>query len=452
MKIKTTFFPLVIVILFCLLAASSSTGNEGSKKIAIVYSNNVEGYLEPCGCAGEDSMLGGLYKRVTYLNDYMKREKNLVVIDSGDLLNEHIEIKDSFLKTALLKADLIARIYKANGIDAINVGELDLALGLDFIRELEEKYDIPFISANLVDAANNKALFDPYVIKDMDGFKVGIIGMMGNSSDVSRKLKEVAGDSLTVLDPVETVEKLVAELTDKVDFLVVMTHQHMGRNWVIARKIDGIDVIAGGHHKQKLTTPYEANGTYIVQAGEKGQHLGLFEATIASDGTKTVQNTLVPLGEDIADNPEIKSMVNQFQYDVNSLYTSGGDTEEEDVVLRLKSCKMCHSDAYDMWQKTEHANAYQTLVKRARQFDPDCLSCHTVLFEQPGGFTMDLQQKELRNVQCDSCHGDSTAHLENPGTPHSNTPGVETCLKCHTEYRCPDFEKEYAQEWEKIKH
>ena len=188
--------------------------------------------------------------------DYMKREKNLVVIDSGDLLNEHIEIKDSFLKTALLKADLIARIYKANGIDAINVGELDLALGLDYIRELEEKYDIPVYPPPILWMPQiNKALFDPYVIKDMDGFKVGIIGMMGNSSDVSRKLKEVAGDSLTVLDPVETVEKLVAELTDKVDFLVVMTHQHMGRNWVIARKIDGIDVIAGGHHKQKADDP-----------------------------------------------------------------------------------------------------------------------------------------------------------------------------------------------------
>ena len=40
---------------------------KAAKKIAIVYSNNVEGYLEPCGCAGEDSMLGGLYKRVTSL-------------------------------------------------------------------------------------------------------------------------------------------------------------------------------------------------------------------------------------------------------------------------------------------------------------------------------------------------------------------------------------------------
>jgi len=49
MKIKITILSLVIVSLFCLLAVSGSTGTEGSKKIVIAYSSNVEGYLEPCG-------------------------------------------------------------------------------------------------------------------------------------------------------------------------------------------------------------------------------------------------------------------------------------------------------------------------------------------------------------------------------------------------------------------
>ena len=453
MKIKTAFFSLVIVLLFCLLTLSTSTGTEGGKKIVIAYTNNLEGYLEPCGCAGDDSMLGGLYKRVTYLTDLKKKEKRLVVVDSGDLLNEHVEIKDSFLKTARLKAELIAGIYKVNGIDAINVGELDLALGLDYLKELKKKYDTPFVSANIVDAENH-APFSPYIIKNMDGLKAGIIGIMGNSPDIMKEMKGIAGDALTVLDPVDTVKKMVAELKDKVDFIIVLTHDNMGRNWVIARKIDGIDVIVGGHHTQKLSTPYEANDTYIVQAGEKGQYQGMLDVTIAPDGAKTAQNTLVPMGDDIANNTEIKSMVNQFQSDVNLLYTSGGDgnADEKEVELMLESCRDCHGDAYDIWKNTAHAKAYATLVKRGRQGDPDCLSCHTVRFEQPGGFTMESQQKELRNVQCDSCHGDSTAHLEDFANPHPNKPGVETCLKCHTEYRCPDFEKNYLREWEKIKH
>lgn len=49
MKLKTIFFSLAIVSLFCLLTVAGSTGAEGDKELTIAYSNNVEGYLEPCG-------------------------------------------------------------------------------------------------------------------------------------------------------------------------------------------------------------------------------------------------------------------------------------------------------------------------------------------------------------------------------------------------------------------
>ncbi len=49
MKIKTTFFSLIIVALLYFLAISGSSGTEGNKRIILAYSNNVEGYLEPCG-------------------------------------------------------------------------------------------------------------------------------------------------------------------------------------------------------------------------------------------------------------------------------------------------------------------------------------------------------------------------------------------------------------------
>lgn len=49
MKLKITFFSLVIVSLFCLITAMGTTGAEENKKFVVAYSNNVEGYLEPCG-------------------------------------------------------------------------------------------------------------------------------------------------------------------------------------------------------------------------------------------------------------------------------------------------------------------------------------------------------------------------------------------------------------------
>ena len=399
-------------------------------------------------------MLGGLYKRTAYLNDYRKTHKNLVIVDSGDLLNEHYEIKDSFMPSARLKGELVAKICKGIGIDAINVGELELALGMDFLKGLEKKYGTPFVSANLV-GTDNKLLFKPYVIKDLQDMKVGIIGIMGNTSDVEKKMKEIVGSSMTVLDPIETAEKMVSEIEGKVDFIIVMTHQLMNRNWKVARSkgLKGkIDVIIGGHQKLKLKKPYNASGTFIAQSGEKGQHQGMLEVEIGADGKNKATNTLVALSDKMPNDPEVKKMVDEFNVEVNKLYSKGATGKDEDVELRNDACNDCHSEAVEAWAKTDHAKAFQTLINKNQQFNPDCLACHTTRFEEAGGFTMDAQQKELRNVQCESCHGDATAHLEDPGSVPAGDPGVELCIKCHTEHRCPDFEKEYQKEWSKIAH
>jgi hypothetical protein len=49
MKIKSAFFSLVVIAILSLVAISGSSGTEGNKRIVLAYSNNVEGYLEPCG-------------------------------------------------------------------------------------------------------------------------------------------------------------------------------------------------------------------------------------------------------------------------------------------------------------------------------------------------------------------------------------------------------------------
>jgi len=396
-------------------------------------------------------MLGGLYKKSTYLEQYRKKQGHMIVVDSGDLLNEHIQIKESIQSSARLKADLIARVYQSIGIDAINVGELDLALGLDYLKVLEKTYDIPFVSANLVDETNSP-IFKPYIIKEINGRKIGIFGLMGDTSDMVAKVKEISGGKILVMDLIQSAESVVKELKGKkVDIIIAMTHHDMGRNWVVARRVPGIDLIVGGHHKQKIKKPYNAGNTFIVQSGEKGQYQGMLELTFASDGARTAENELVPLGPAISDDTRVKAMIDQYNDKVTSLYSSF-KKEEVEVSLNARACETCHSEEFSIWQASDHARAFETLVKKSRQFNPDCLACHTTRFEQEGGFTMELQQPELRNVQCDSCHGNSARHLKDTESLPEQKPDRALCVKCHTPDRCPDFEKNYQEEWQKIKH
>jgi hypothetical protein len=394
--------------------------------------------------------LGGLYKKATYLDQYRKNQSGLAIVDSGDLLNEDEEIPESVEKSVRLKAELITQIYTKIGIDAVNVGELDLVLGIDYLKELAKKQNFPFISANLVDA-NNAPIFKPYVIKKVNGKNVGIFGVMGDTSEMTEKVNQITKGAVSVQDPLKAAESIVKELAGKVDYMIALTHQGTNRDWVIARRVKGIDLVVGGHDKQKTKEPNEADKTLIVQAGEKGQYIGMLE--VAMDGTKAAKNTLVPLGEEIASDASIKSMISAYNDKVAELYGSGeSKPAASTVTLRLTACEPCHGEMVKKWKTTDHALAYDTLVKKSRQFDPKCLACHTTRFEQPEGFSMKQQQMELVNIQCESCHGFAKEHLSDMKPIPTKKPAIALCIKCHTADRCPNFEKDAAKVFEKIKH
>jgi hypothetical protein len=377
----------------------------------------------------------------------------LVIVDSGDLLNEDEELPDSVIKSAKLKADLIAEVFTSIGIDAVDVGELDLALGINYLKELQKKYNFPFVCANLVDK-KNVPIFKRYIIKKVNGKNVGIFGIIGDTSEMAAKVKEITKDAASVTDPLAAATAVMKELTGKVDYVIALTHQGTNRDWVIARRVPGIDLIVGGHDQQKTKEPNEADKTLIVQAGVKGQYQGLMEVTLGA--TKTSKNTLFALGDDVANDPKIKARISKYNDDVANLYNTaapGATTKPAAaaVKLRLSACEMCHPDQVAKWKTTDHAKAYDTLVKKTKQFDPSCLKCHTTRYEQPEGFSMKLQQMELVNIQCESCHGSRTQHLKDMKRATQKVK-IALCITCHTADRCPTFEKDEQKVMEKIKH
>ena len=108
-------------------------------------------------------------------------------------------------------------------------------------------------------------------------------------------------------------------------------------------------------------------------------------------------------------------MVREYYKKVAALH--GPKEQGQDVPLRAASCESCHKREYAQWKASHHANAYASLVKRERQFDPDCLPCHTTRFDEPQGFSMQSHERDLIGVQCESCHGLIAEHGRGAGKP-----------------------------------
>jgi hypothetical protein len=114
----------------------------------------------------------------------------------------------------------------------------------------------------------------------------------------------------------------------------------------------------------------------------------------------------------------------------------------------VEACADCHEDAVAFWKKTPHAGAWRTLEEVDKQFDYDCTGCHVTGWASPGGATMASVAKgaELRDVQCETCHGPGSIHVDADDEHARETirkaPADDLCAsQCHTREHSDTFDR-----------
>jgi peroxiredoxin len=101
-------------------------------------------------------------------------------------------------------------------------------------------------------------------------------------------------------------------------------------------------------------------------------------------------------------------------------------------------CGVCHELELESWHYTKHAAAFDTLVTHGADRNPECVSCHVVGFDQPGGYTIDAAPAHLEDVSCENCHGRGGPHLSKGFVANGNYAPV--CVTCHNATHSLGFE------------
>lgn len=112
--------------------------------------------------------------------------------------------------------------------------------------------------------------------------------------------------------------------------------------------------------------------------------------------------------------------------------------------LSYTACEPCHPDKAEGWKTTPHAHAFDSLKTQGeeKQENPGCLQCHVVAYNEDGGFIDMELTPELKDVQCESCHGPGRLHTETLSADDILKPEEDTCRKCHTEGQDKEFDFE----------
>ncbi|MHB8763355.1 MAG: multiheme c-type cytochrome [Deferrisomatales bacterium] len=319
----------------------------------------------------------------------------------------------------------------------------------------------PFLSANLRDA-KGKHVFSPYLLRTLDGLRIGIFGL----ADGRLKLDKVpGGDRLQVQDPLDAAAVAVRELKAQGAAYVILLTDMTGRSLrKLALKGLPIDLIVGSDERNQIALPILLGNSYVTHLDRGGKSIGRLELTFLEPGEEgpagglrtrsrpggdvAYQNTFVPLRLAMPEHPvlgplvaEVARKVAAAQEEVSKKTRAAENSECGKRYLGAAACAGCHADRDRGWRATSHARAYDTLVKKKKQFDEDCLACHTLGFECEGGFFDPANLGGFAHVQCESCHGPGQAHVEAKGkapVPVAR-PGAGVCHRCHTDDKSPEF-------------
>jgi hypothetical protein len=98
----------------------------------------------------------------------------------------------------------------------------------------------------------------------------------------------------------------------------------------------------------------------------------------------------------------------------------------------VEACTSCHESERAFWERTPHHAAYASLSRQNKEFNLECVGCHVTGYEAPGGSTV-VHVENLKNVQCEVCHGPGSRHIGNPADASLiSVPDKGFCgPKCH---------------------
>jgi nitrate reductase cytochrome c-type subunit len=413
--------------------------------VALVLSGQQHSYLKFCGCS--EVQLGGFERRYNFIKLLKDRGWPVVAADLGDL----VTYTDGVHEQALLKYVTAMKALKTVDCAAIGLGEFDFRLPLTeglsrSVLNNPDQFPKP-LAANLLDRDINfpldgtrSMIDDAIVVGSGRGGapKVGITAVAGRNvvqalADAGVNLKFERND-VVLKAVVQKMDQAKADLK-----LLLYQGDHASALKVAQQMPTAFDVILCLSAEEEPTREPDLVGkTLIVRVGHKGRHVGLVGGYRTGNAAKPFElhYTLVEMGDKFEtpegqekSNPVLR-LLDDYALEVKTqkflehyprvvhAVQSVPITQKAEFV-GSGQCLACHQQEAKIWNDSKHSHALDNLAKNGkkpanRQFDPECVRCHTVGFGYVSGYVDEVKTPKLKDVGCENCHGPGSLHVQNP--------------------------------------
>ena len=267
--------------------------------------------------------LGG-FAHLKTLVDRLRSEvgaRNSLLLDGGDLW------QGTGLANTMQGADMV-EAANLLGIEAMT-GHWEFTYGEAALRRNLEAFKGDFLAQNvfLTDEArfNDAKAFDPAsgrvfkpsVIKEIGGHRVAVIGQAFPYVPIAHPRRFTPDWSFGIRE--DELQKLVTAHrdNDKVDAVLLLSHNGMDVDLKLAGRVSGIDVILGGHTHDAVPQPVLVNNaggaTLVTNAGSNGKFLGVLDVALGKGKVKDFRYRLLPVySELLKPDPAMKALVDRL--------------------------------------------------------------------------------------------------------------------------------------------
>lgn len=332
--------------LFALSAVSTAMAQEVN--IKLLGTSDIHGRVVPWSYGADVEDKSGSYAQIaTYVKDVRKNNKNVVLVEVGDAIQDNQV--DVFAKDKKYYKDHpVPKVLNEMNYDIFVLGNHEFNFGMKALDEILKDIKAKKLTANFYHKKNDKRYIDATTIIEKDGVKLGIIGL---STPMSAKFEEDTGNlkDMKFTSPTEEARTQVEKLKAKgVDAIIVIAHMGIeNENKIpdtgmrdVINAVDGIDVVIAGHMHKDVPSETIKN-TLITEPHRYGTVVSEVDLTFDINDKKEVklvkkESKTVPVKELEADKKiaEIYKPYHEKLRELNNVVI--GQTENEMVPQETK--------------------------------------------------------------------------------------------------------------------
>lgn len=266
--------------------------------ITILHTNDIHEHLDSWrGWDGElkGRTVGGMDRLSARVRDVRSSliPNSVLLLDAGDAIGDTMIAAET-------EGRAVIGTMNALGYDAMVVGNHEPDFTAKTLRARIAEARFPVLAANIIHRSTDRLFTTPYIIRDVNGVRIGILGLAYPNTPLTSARKNV--EELRFREAVETAREYVPRLRrEGAGIIIALTHLGLSADKHLAENVDGIDVIVGGHSHNRMTESLEVRRAVIIQAGAHGSDLGRLDLTIENGRIVSSRRALIPMTDEESD-------------------------------------------------------------------------------------------------------------------------------------------------------